>query len=61
MLNLRSCHYAPPLKLIAHTGLDMRALQGKKRDKDINKASLNHSAELQTPCLIECASSYQWF
>ena len=61
MPNLRSRHNAPPLKLIAHTGLHMGTLQGQKRDEDVDKAALYHPAELQTSCLIECTSSYQWF
>ena len=59
--NLRSCHNTPSLKLIAHTSLHMGALQGQKRDKDVNKAALNHPAKLQTPRLIEGTSSDQWF
>ena len=39
----------------------MGALQGKERDKDVNKAALDHPAELETACLVESTSCYQWF
>ena len=61
ILDLRSCHNTPSLKLIAHTSLHMGTFQGQKRNKDVNEAALNHPAKLQTPCLIEGTSSYQWF
>ena len=59
--NLRRCHQPSSLKFIVHTGPHMGALQGKERDKDVNKAALDHSTELETACLVESTSCYQWF
>ena len=59
--NLRRCHQSSSLKFIVHTGPHMGALQGKERDKDVNKAALDHPAELEAACLVESTSCYQWF